>query len=256
MSRISETERRRIFGAPCTSSNYTTYTTPWGMRVTVHKMVLPTFAAACELAKRTSDWVPRRIDSYNCRPIRGSSAWSLHSYGLAWDFFDTAPGASTDVWGATNAPSPSFRAAFKYHGFYLGAEFTSRKDYPHIEWASGKPGAVPSAPPAPDQPAPKPAFNGWDYQEEDVKTTFLTITTDSEGHGGTIWDPGFSPVPVGCVPQGADFRPKDQGGEGHYATDTDRVVFKASPRAGGLAVTVSNAPANSAVGVFVSAAPQ
>lgn len=78
------------------------------------------------------------------RPIRGGSEWSLHSFGLAWDIFESGPGVPPPggVWAETSAPSPAFRQAFKDQGFYLGAEFSSRKDYPHIEWAASRASAT------------------------------------------------------------------------------------------------------------------
>jgi hypothetical protein len=160
MGRITDSQRRNIFGAPCTTSNFAWVTTPWGHMVQAHKLVAPRFRAACLAADKESSWNPLRIDGFNCRRIRNSSAWSLHAYGLAWDFFDQpgtteiTPGdnAGLTVWGPDDAPDATFRAVFERFGFYAGAHFG---DYPHIEWADGRPAPLVIPVPAPT-PAPAP----------------------------------------------------------------------------------------------------
>lgn len=131
-------------GGHCETSRLTSFETPWGLTVTVNKAVLDRFEAACEKAevknkrraqKGRKTWRPKRIDSYNCRQIRGSSSWSRHAYGCAWDFFDKPYPQSVDVWGPTNAPPAWFRRCFTDLGFTAGASWISRKDYPHIEWS-------------------------------------------------------------------------------------------------------------------------
>lgn len=152
MPRIGDAERRRTFGEPCQTSNLRMYTTPWGMRVQAHFLVVPRLAAACDLAHRASSWRPQRIDSYNCRPVRGStSAPSLHAYGLAWDFFATPPNVPPPggVWTPENGVPSEFAAAFTRYGFVWGATF-GRPDVPHIEWADGRPPPVPA--PSPPKP--------------------------------------------------------------------------------------------------------
>lgn len=133
-------------GNPCLPVNFASYKTPWGLTVTVHKAVLPRFKKACRKARRHSawrrsigrpGWKPRRIDSYNCRQIRGSSSWSRHAYACAWDFFDRPWPEAVDVWGNKNSPPPWFARIFKRYGFTWGGDWTSRKDYPHIEWSLG-----------------------------------------------------------------------------------------------------------------------
>jgi len=121
---------------PCRPSERTTYTTPWGISVQVNKELLPRFREACERASRNSRWKPRRIDSYNCRAIRGSTRYSRHAYAAAWDFFDRPWGQPVDVWGSANAPPADFARCFEALGFTWGARWTSRKDYPHIEWSA------------------------------------------------------------------------------------------------------------------------
>lgn len=121
---------------PCRPSERTTYTTPWGIKVQVNEEVLPRFRKACEKAAREASWKPRRIDSYNCRAIRGSTRYSRHAYAAAWDFFDRPYPQPVDVWGSDNAPTAEFARCFEAYGFTWGARWTSRKDYPHIEWSS------------------------------------------------------------------------------------------------------------------------
>ena len=111
--------------------------------VSVHKLLFPRFKFACDEAFATVRWAPRRVDSYNCRNVRGSSSTSLHSYGLAWDFFATddhvpPPGG---VWKPENTVPYEFAYCFIRQGFKWGRYF-NRQDWPHIEWADGAPGRV------------------------------------------------------------------------------------------------------------------
>lgn len=193
MARVTETERRRTFGAPCTTSNLRTYLTPWGLRVQVHSLVLPRFSAACALAKRASAWVPRRIDSYNCRQVRGSTAPSLHSYGLAVDFFATEPGVVPPggVWEPENGVPPAFAAAFERYGFFWGANFT-RRDVPHIEWCDGRPAPLLSPTPEPTAPTVSP---GPTYEDDTMQAHFVSLHAGGarlDGNGNGYWDlPAF-----------------------------------------------------------------
>ncbi len=149
MARISPAEREHNFGPHCAPGTYMHVRTPWGLTALVHPLIVGRFQAACERAERQSHWKPARIDSYNCRPIRGHPGeWSLHSYGLAWDFFDKL--VPITVWGPADAPDPAFRSAFEQLGFTPGATFTDRPDWPHIEWAAGRPAVIEPVPiPAP-----------------------------------------------------------------------------------------------------------
>lgn len=140
MARLSHAERVRAFGQPCQGSYRRWVDTPFGLRVACHELVVDRFLDACAEAKRRSSWVPERWDSYACRKIRGSSAYSLHSWPLAWDLFDRPYPEPVDVWGPTNAPDADFLAAFRDLGFTPGADFSRRKDHPHIEWAAAPPG--------------------------------------------------------------------------------------------------------------------
>jgi hypothetical protein len=135
--RLSTEQRRQFFGRECDPKTLVTVVTPWNIAVKVHRLVERRFQAACKLAASASQWRPARIDSYNCRSIRGSTTPSLHSWGLAWDFFDAVYPKS--VWGPENAPHPSFTAAFERLGFSWGGRWEGRRDYPHIEWSGPPP---------------------------------------------------------------------------------------------------------------------
>lgn len=137
-TRISYAERARIFGAPGHVARRQV-TTPWGIVVSCHELIVDRFVTACHHARYASSWTPRRIDSYNYRLVRGSTSASLHGWALAWDFFDRPYPEPVDVWGPKNAPDKAFRDAFATHGFALGADFHTRQDWPHIEWCDGLP---------------------------------------------------------------------------------------------------------------------
>ena len=145
MGRISNAERSHLFGPPGDRSQLVTVDTPWGIRVAVHEKIAATFVAACREADRRSRWKPRRIDSFNPRPIRGSTAWSIHSWALAFDFFATGPNVPPPggVWTPANGVPADFASAFTDLGFTWGATF-SRKDVPHIEWAAAPPTGTPT----------------------------------------------------------------------------------------------------------------
>lgn len=115
-------------------------TTPWGMRACVHPLVADVFLEACREAHRLCSWRPQRIDSYNPRPIRGSTKPSMHGYALAWDFFATPPNVAPPggVWTPNNGLPADFARCFTRRGFTWGAYWT-RKDIPHIEWAGPPP---------------------------------------------------------------------------------------------------------------------
>lgn len=148
-NRIETPERVRLFGQPGDRARWKTWVTPWGLTVTVHELVLARFKLACARADEWSAWVPKRIDSAVVRNIAGSSSMSLHSFAVAWDFFSVTAAAVNagqvprwSVKGAEYAPDADFRNAFASAGFYLGAVFSTSKDYPHIEWADVPPSSA------------------------------------------------------------------------------------------------------------------
>jgi hypothetical protein len=140
VARLTDAERTRLWGPPCTDVDLRTVTLPWGMRARVHRLAETVLIEACNAAARESRWTPKRVDSYACRTIRGSSARSLHSWGLAWDFFATDPGVTPPggVWKPANTVTPDFAACFERLGFTWGRNF-SRQDWPHLELAGPPP---------------------------------------------------------------------------------------------------------------------
>lgn len=138
--RLTTTQRTRYYGRAGDESCLVTVLTPWGLRVRCHRLVLNPFIDACNEASKVSRWVPQRIDSYAHRTVRGSRSTSLHSWGLAWDFFATEPGVVPPggVWKPANTVTVDFARPFINRGFTWGATF-SRQDWPHIEWAGPLP---------------------------------------------------------------------------------------------------------------------
>lgn len=122
-------------GAHCTPGNIVYWETPWGIKVAVNRAVLRRFKLACRRAYNLG-WDPKRIDSYNCRAIRGSSSWSRHAYACAWDWFYTGPGIPPPggVWKPTDTFGHRFATCFTDLGFTWGSEW-ARADWPHIEWS-------------------------------------------------------------------------------------------------------------------------
>lgn len=247
-TRISDSQRRRIFGAPGRPELHVMVMTPWGLKVRTHRLVAARFLAACEVAHGASSWKPKRIDSYANRTVRGSTSVSLHAYALGWDFFNRAYPEPVDVWGPTNAPDRAFRDSFSRLGFAIGADFTRRRDVPHIEWAAGTPPvAVPStvfdpAPPIPE-PLVKPIIHSR-YAEVlgmRVSTHFVTIPAlDNNGRGWVDL-----PVPVervmDVIAQGSS--PPDDG------VYWPPVICTYQPRNGITRVTLAGKP-QQATGVW------
>lgn len=142
---LDRAERDQLFGQPGHVNKHLV-TTPWGLTVWCHDIIAPAFLSACKDAAACS-WKPHRIDSYNYRNIRGSTAVSMHAYALAWDFFATPPNVPPPggVWTPDNPVTPEFAACFTRRGFRWGATFT-RQDLPHIEWPGGRPTRAQEAP--------------------------------------------------------------------------------------------------------------
>jgi hypothetical protein len=137
LARLSDdgVQRSRLFGPPGQEASYRRVGTPWGITVTVHPLVVGQFTAAVRDAAKLA-WRPAIIGSYNNRSnVNKPSVKSLHSWALAWDFYST-PRYQSDIQGPTFAPPEEFRACFQAQGFYLGSDFSGRRDFPHIEWPS------------------------------------------------------------------------------------------------------------------------
>lgn len=224
MSRLTDAQRRRFFGEHCTASERVTTVTPWGIKVQVHRQILDVYIAACTAAyARVPWWRPQRIDGFNCRQIRGSTAWSLHAYALAHDYFITAPGVPPPggVWTPDNGVPPEFAECFTELGFTWGATF-NRKDVPHIEWAAAPPD--PARPPwrgsgstttAPVRhPSHRNVLGG-----KPVATYILDIPLDGGGIGAAPICPEAKFI--SCTPYAE---------HGKYAGDNDTIIWPVAAR--------------------------
>lgn len=205
---ISTSERDRIYGR-CQTARIKSHRTPWGDTARVHELVLSLFAEACNEASRVSGWKPRRIDSYNCRNVRGSQSPSLHSYGLAWDFFATDEGVPPPggVWKPDNTVPHDFAQCFTRRGFRWGANF-SRQDWPHIEWPHAAPTTGKDVHPMPMNNSlvaimiPKSGTGYWAVGADGGVFTF----GDLAYHGSMGGQPLAAPVSGGdCLPDGSGY---------------------------------------------------
>lgn len=73
---------------------------------------------------------------YSCRAIAGTNRPSNHSWGLAMDI--NAPTNPYTSSGQHDLPDWFF-AMFRRYGFGVGADYSGRKDWMHVEW-QGTPG--------------------------------------------------------------------------------------------------------------------
>lgn len=146
MARLTQVHRVKHFGNPGQKSAMSWVRTPWTdpldgdhLYVWVHDLIREPLLHSMAHAVRPA-WTPQRIDSLAIRKIRGSTQWSLHSWGLAFDFFATPrdvnpPGG---VWKPDDHVTQDFAEAFEQHGFTWGRRW-EREDWPHIEWAGPPP---------------------------------------------------------------------------------------------------------------------
>lgn len=166
---ISTADRFRYYGEPCRRERYLTCEL-WGHRVVVHPLLhghLIRTAIASHVALNAigaGDQVPRRMDSYACRPIRDramdeeqagstdgggdhlalgpnrATRWSMHAFGLAWDLFMTPPNVVPPggVWTPRDRLHPVLVATFERAGFTWGGRWR-RVDQPHFEWSAPPP---------------------------------------------------------------------------------------------------------------------
>lgn len=135
-----------------TESELVTIDTPWyvnsgryagtRIRVRCHRALKSRLKFAFKLASKFSKFGGgtgrervERIDSYNCRPIRGSETLSWHGKGAALDIFATPPEVPPPggVWTPDNTYGKAFARCFTDLGFTWGANWT-REDRPHIQW--------------------------------------------------------------------------------------------------------------------------
>lgn len=89
-----------------------------------------------------------------------------------------------------------------------------------------------------------------EYEEEDVKTKFITITLDANGNGHNEWDPGLGrdPVIIGVVKQGP-FPPVDG-----YWPEQGPVDLSAQPRSGKAVVVARGGVPGKRVSCFLAVA--
>lgn len=129
----------------CVPQDHVRVDNPWGLTIVTHRALKERLKRAIDNVERKnkrravagrSTWSPERCDGYNCRQIRGSTAWSRHAYAAANDWFDLPLPQVPDIWGPKNAPPRWWAREFTKLGFSWGGNWTSRKDYPHIEWPS------------------------------------------------------------------------------------------------------------------------
>lgn len=113
-----------------------TVRTPWGISVRVHKALKQRFMLACKRAHKYAPFTPKRMDSYACRAIRGSTKLSRHAVGAAWDIFITDPSTPPPggVWEPDDTFGARFARCFTDLGFTWGSQW-QRQDWPHIEWS-------------------------------------------------------------------------------------------------------------------------
>ena len=145
MARLTERRRSQLYGPACARSQLLTCEL-FGLQVVVHRLLhrhlIHTMRAAHQaIVDADADHTrPLRIDSYNCRRIAGTTSWSLHARGLAWDVFRTPPGVEPPggVYTPTAALHPAFVAAFEAAGFTWGGRWR-RPDRPHFEWPAAPP---------------------------------------------------------------------------------------------------------------------
>lgn len=120
-----------------TGSELVTLTSPYdGIRYTVHRALQTRVEFAFRIAHEFAPFEPERIDSYNCRPIRGGTTLSRHAAGAALDIFATGPTIPPPggVWTPDSTFGNRFARPFTDLGFTWGRQF-SRRDDPHVEWS-------------------------------------------------------------------------------------------------------------------------
>lgn len=113
-----------------------TIQSPWGQSVRCHRRIKARLKFAFALADEFAPFKPQRIDSFNCRLVRGSNTISNHGRGCAWDVFHTAPGVPPPggVWHPDDTFGERFALPFTLLGFTWGSKW-QRQDWPHLEWS-------------------------------------------------------------------------------------------------------------------------
>jgi hypothetical protein len=85
------------------------------------------------------------VYGYDCRPKRGSSAWSVHSFGAAIDTNSYRNQFGQTYWNGIGADGADhglyipnlWRAAAPGHNFFWGLNFSGTKDPHHFQYVKG-----------------------------------------------------------------------------------------------------------------------
>ena len=182
------------WGQPCAvNGGLTTITLDGGARISVASGI-------ATLAKLLLNWAEeqgyhiRREDTgaYNCRKIRGSERWSVHSWGLAIDV-----NWNTNPMGAplrTDMPAWFYETMEKY-GFTWGGRWTKRPDAMHFEFHASTEAArlytaaavsdLTSAPPPHQWPPFNPENKEYGLYPHDTGKRTLKVTSPRQ-NGGDI----------------------------------------------------------------------
>ena len=116
----------------CQSSKMKTVVRPDGVKLPVHQDIAFIVAHLCaETERRGYDLVPGWCWGFACRPIRGSSSPSNHSWGLAVDL--NAPKNPMGSKLITNMPNWMV-GLWEAHMFRWGGKYKSRPDAMHYEF--------------------------------------------------------------------------------------------------------------------------
>lgn len=131
-------------------------------------------------------------------------------------------------------------------GAYATKVLEAHRNHVHVSTYRGtflEPRRTPRAPGGPEGPM-------YNWEEDAVKTTMLTVTLDEEGNGWSDWDPalGRDPIPVSVVQQGPS--PPDEG----YWDDWATTNLSMQPRDGKIRVTTRRGPPGGKAVVWVTVA--
>lgn len=103
-------------------------------RVSCHKLVATVLLEALNEIHKEGLW--EEINPYgggfNFRSKRGSDKFSLHCWGIAWDFRPDQNKLDTE-----GSMHPKVVEIFEKHGFLWGGHFRGRKDPMHVQYCKG-----------------------------------------------------------------------------------------------------------------------
>lgn len=116
----------------CQTQKLTTVDAAPGVRLSVHRDIAPLVTWLCEeTVRRGYRLRPGQCWGFACRAIRGSSAPSNHSWGLAVDLNSLANPMGSSL--VTDMPRWMPRL-WTEHGFRWGGDYLGRKDAMHYEY--------------------------------------------------------------------------------------------------------------------------